>query len=452
MSFRGDVRDVVDPMFIRFREELMGSGVSFGRLQESSLPVTVVYTTTVQPIIDGAGYVKGVTTQSSGTTVGTNQKTLRFYGATLFSLGDTTTIIIPSGGAGSGSGLANPMTTLGDIIYGGVAGTPTRLPVGASGTVLTVVTGVPTWAQPLSTVLTTAGDILYKLGGNVVRLPIGNAGDILTVSNGLPAWLSPASGTDSSIIIKTRDNVTSAVANTLITQEGGLRASGDTVEFLLSTLLPIDVPPTSPHAKDDEFSAPSLNARWTDPITSAATNTITFNGSHIVIESSTTGTGSSSKRGAFGIRQIAPSGSFTISAKITDGTGDGGTDDARTGVFVAITGGKAHVFGRQSSVSRLANAIGVTTYSESTDWSTYDGFDAYDGTNPPGTAWYRIKWDAAASTLSFYWSTSGVFWQLLTTRTGQSQPDRIGICIYANTANIGADHKLGCDWFRVTEP
>lgn len=47
---------------------------------------------------------------------------------------------------GGGGGMSNPMTTLGDIITGGVAGAAQRLPVGANGQVLTVSGGVPTWA------------------------------------------------------------------------------------------------------------------------------------------------------------------------------------------------------------------------------------------------------------------------------------------------------------------
>lgn len=43
------------------------------------------------------------------------------------------------------SGLSNPMTSLGDIIYGGVGGTPLRRGIGSELTVLTVSGGVPTW-------------------------------------------------------------------------------------------------------------------------------------------------------------------------------------------------------------------------------------------------------------------------------------------------------------------
>lgn len=45
-----------------------------------------------------------------------------------------------------GAGIANPMTTAGDIITGGSSGTPQRLAVGTNGQVLTVVSGAPAWA------------------------------------------------------------------------------------------------------------------------------------------------------------------------------------------------------------------------------------------------------------------------------------------------------------------
>lgn len=45
-----------------------------------------------------------------------------------------------------GAGLTNPMTTAGDIIVGGASGAPGRLPVGANGQVLTIVSGAPAYA------------------------------------------------------------------------------------------------------------------------------------------------------------------------------------------------------------------------------------------------------------------------------------------------------------------
>ena len=48
------------------------------------------------------------------------------------------------------STFANPMTTLGDMIYEDITLTPVRLPIGTPGDVLTVdVTNVPVWAPPV---------------------------------------------------------------------------------------------------------------------------------------------------------------------------------------------------------------------------------------------------------------------------------------------------------------
>lgn len=48
----------------------------------------------------------------------------------------------------SASGMANPMTTAGDLIVGGASGAPTRLPKGTDGQVLTMVSGAEAWAPP----------------------------------------------------------------------------------------------------------------------------------------------------------------------------------------------------------------------------------------------------------------------------------------------------------------
>jgi hypothetical protein len=50
--------------------------------------------------------------------------------------------------AGGSSGMTNPMTTAGDLIVGGAAGVPARLPVGAAGKILGVASGTPAWVDP----------------------------------------------------------------------------------------------------------------------------------------------------------------------------------------------------------------------------------------------------------------------------------------------------------------
>jgi hypothetical protein len=46
------------------------------------------------------------------------------------------------------TGMTNPMTTTGDMVYSSSGSTPARLGIGSTGNILTVAGGVPTWAAP----------------------------------------------------------------------------------------------------------------------------------------------------------------------------------------------------------------------------------------------------------------------------------------------------------------
>lgn len=48
------------------------------------------------------------------------------------------------------TGMTNPMTTTGDTIYSSSGSTPARLGIGSTGQVLTVASGLPSWATPAS--------------------------------------------------------------------------------------------------------------------------------------------------------------------------------------------------------------------------------------------------------------------------------------------------------------
>jgi hypothetical protein len=93
----------------------------------------------------------------------------------------------------------NPETTLGDIAYrSATANTNTRLGIGTTGQVLTVASGVPSWATPtagMTNPMTTTGDTIYSSSGSTpARLGIGSTGQVLTVSGGIPSWSTPAAG------------------------------------------------------------------------------------------------------------------------------------------------------------------------------------------------------------------------------------------------------------------
>ncbi|MHA8079774.1 hypothetical protein VR610_01325 [Aquirufa regiilacus] len=69
------------------------------------------------------------------------------------STGVTGTLPLANGGTGQTTKAAafdalSPMTTAGDIIYGGTSGTGTRLAKGTDGQVLTLASGLPSWATP----------------------------------------------------------------------------------------------------------------------------------------------------------------------------------------------------------------------------------------------------------------------------------------------------------------
>ena len=95
--------------------------------------------------------------------------------------------------------MANPMNAAGQIIIGGSSGTPTALPVGDAGEVLTLVGGVPSWEAAsggMDNPMTAAGDIIIAEGlyADPAALPIGEEDDVLTVVDGAPAWAPPATG------------------------------------------------------------------------------------------------------------------------------------------------------------------------------------------------------------------------------------------------------------------
>lgn len=94
------------------------------------------------------------------------------------------------------SSFDNPMTTSGDIIYGGTAGVATRLPKGTDGQFLSLASGLPSWASSTNAnlayalktttyaILTT--DAVIGVDGTsafTVTLPtaVGNTGKVFTI-------------------------------------------------------------------------------------------------------------------------------------------------------------------------------------------------------------------------------------------------------------------------------
>jgi len=81
----------------------------------------------------------------------------------------TGTVAIANGGTGqttasAGFNALSPLTTAGDILYGGTSGAGTRLGIGTSGQVLTVVSGLPAWQNVSGTGTVTSVSVVSANG------------------------------------------------------------------------------------------------------------------------------------------------------------------------------------------------------------------------------------------------------------------------------------------------
>src|ERR1035437_8562260 len=86
----------------------------------------------------------------------------------------------------------NPLTTTGDLLYGGSSGTQTRLGIGSTGQILSISGGLPSWSTATYPTTTTNNQLLYSSATNTVSgLAAGTNGQVLTTnSSGVPTWAS----------------------------------------------------------------------------------------------------------------------------------------------------------------------------------------------------------------------------------------------------------------------
>lgn len=90
------------------------------------------------------------------------------------------------GTATPGDAFRSPMTTLGDLIVGGLTGAAKRLGVGTNGDVLTVVSGEPAWAAPPAGTVAELDDV------GDVNAPTPSDGDVLTWDATPGEWVAAA--------------------------------------------------------------------------------------------------------------------------------------------------------------------------------------------------------------------------------------------------------------------
>ena len=186
-----------------------GTRITMNSVSSTSITVnTSVFTAGDTLIVTNIG--TGACTITAGTA------TVSTSGSLILAQYDSGTLYFSSTGVAIWTG-ANPGDITGVTAGTGISGG------GTSGTV--------TITNSMATAITTAGDTLYGTGsGTFSRLGIGSTGQVLTVASGIPSWATPASA--SSFVGAYLSNSTNpAIANTTLTTLAFNQEAYDTSSF-----------------------------------------------------------------------------------------------------------------------------------------------------------------------------------------------------------------------------
>lgn len=138
-------------------------------------------------------------------------------------LKDTNTTTYYTGSAWTNldtTGMVNPMTTTGDIIYSSSGSTPARLGIGSTGNVLTVSGGLPVWSAPAG-----GGKVLQVVSATTTTSTSINTTTLTDTT--LTASITPSSAT-SKILILTQQRIFTSRSNSVFSQVKGALLRGST--------------------------------------------------------------------------------------------------------------------------------------------------------------------------------------------------------------------------------
>ena len=372
------------------------------------------------------------------------------------------------------AGFADPMTTKGDTIYENATPAPARLAIGTTGQVLTVASGLPSWATPtvyMTNPMTTADDLIVGgASGAPTRLAVGTAAQVLTVSGaGAVEWANASSGfanpmtTEGDIIFENAtpapDRLPIGTNGQILTVVSGLPAWGSgggggaptTDEYILgaqdfsdlpnSVAIPglyqgADVQPATAGTIDDEFNGSSLSGSWTWVNQGGGTATIAGSRLGLVAPNNS---GQSYRY----IYKAAPSTPWRVTMQMQVL----GIDQNYWNCGLLISDGtKLMVVGGSGNVSNIGT-IGVQEWTSTTAFSASVGAAYW---NPGGIVYVSVEDDG--TNLTFWTSPDGIhFTQLYQAARGaflSTGPTRVGIGVDMENNTSGSSLLLVSDWFR----
>lgn len=278
-----------------------------------------------------------------------------------------------------------------------------------------------------------SGDVYKKISGSYVKVGnIQGASGSTTFGDTEVSILSPIDGQ-----VLTYSSALSGWTNSMpATSSGGGGGS--------SYANPIDAPPGSPSAYDDEFDGSTLDSKWT-VVNATPADTLrsaTLDGNGCVVFSSPYTTGD---RG-FLITQTAPSGAFTMTAKLEL--------DCQLNPYA---GGAIWLQGANGNYVQfmgLINGGGQQLLLDRDRLSS--SFGRYDGASwayaVADAGYYRLQYDG--TNVIYSYSQSGRFTaaSVLATETlsaaGIDTITNIGVGIMP----YGTFTQVVCEWFRITQP
>ena len=141
-------------------------------------------------------YASGTTTLTKLAKGSAEQVLAMNSGATAPDWGSVDLTVLPTITAAKG-GTGQTSYTTGDIVYASGSTAISKLGVGTARQGLQTNAGAtaPEWVNSPQSLMTAAGDILYASGANTLaKLAKGSDDDVLTLASGVPSWAAPAGG------------------------------------------------------------------------------------------------------------------------------------------------------------------------------------------------------------------------------------------------------------------